>query len=195
MEKKKTKRQIAKPGDTIAIPLYNGKFMYARRYKSGMGFYDYITDEIIKDVNILKSKNILFHEGVYIDVLSSGVWPKIGKISFESEEESWGPVKCISNLPFNNGFRYSHKNTNYGDPTYKDCYDFEFSSVSERWHVEMRLIHYIETGKDHPRMWDRLAMPEFQIKQAWQDLYNPDILVDILAFEERIKKEKWYDDL
>lgn len=195
MEKKKTKRQIVKLGDILSIPLHGGKVMYARRYKDGMGFYDYITDEIIDNVDILKNKKLLFHTGVYIDVLSSGVWPKIGKIPFEKEDDEWGPVRCISNLPFNNGFRYSHKGNDYGGPTYKECYNLEFVSACDRWHIEMMLVHYTETGKYHPRIWDRLAMPEFQIKQAWQDLYSPDILVDVLAFQERMKKERWYDDL
>lgn len=175
---KKTNRQIVKPGDIMQIHLRNGKYMYARKFKDDTAFYDYISDTPINNIDILKDKKILFHVGVYRDIVSCGVWPKIGKIPFQNEDESYGDVQCIYDF-IGDRFQYYYKGKIYGNPSPKDCYNMDYVAAWDIGDIEERLIHYIEAGEDHPRMWESGSFADYkEPKKAWKDLFDRSIIVD-----------------
>ena len=193
MKKNKSlyKRQTCRPGDVLAIMLPIGKYMYLRELKESTSFSDFITDDLIDDVNILKDKKILFSVGVYRDVLNSGVWPKIGKIPFQKEEEMWGGIECVYDV-IGEKFQFYFKGQIYGNPSAKDCYNLEFVAAWDRGNIEERLMHYIKTGKDHPRIWDRWSLPVSDLKKAWGELYDEKILINVKELVEKAEKEKRY---
>jgi hypothetical protein len=185
MKQTKQKRQIVKPGDVVAIHLPNGKWMYGRQNKNSTGFYDYVTDELIDDISTLKDKKVLFDVDVYVRVLSSGVWPKIGKIPYEGENDCEGSVHFISHFPPHNTFQYIHNSNPYGNPSYTDCYDLEVASAWNQEHIEIRLMHYTETGRDHPRMWDKWFTMGMDLKTVWEDLYDFCAPIDVVEWRKK----------
>lgn len=86
-------KQIRKLGNVYAIPLPDGKYAYGRQYKDPcIGISKFISNKIIKKPDF---SEIDFFVGVYNDVLTSGIWPKVCNYPFESEEEAWGPPMYI----------------------------------------------------------------------------------------------------
>jgi len=184
-EATRTKRQIVKTGDVVAIPLWNNKWMYGRQYKVSTGFYDLPTDECIKDVEILRERKVLFYQGVYVRVLSSGRWPKIGKLPLTEIEQKTDIITCMGSGALAVHKFYSELlGKAYGNPSLQECYNLEHTAAWDYKSIEVRLMHYIETGEDHPRMWDGGPKLEAEVRGEWKELFDPKFLISPIDLEE-----------
>lgn len=54
----------------------NGRYAFGREFKHGLGIYDFVSPN--KENIPIGCNKFLFLVGVYRDVLTSGIWPKVG---------------------------------------------------------------------------------------------------------------------
>jgi hypothetical protein len=137
------KRQQATVGAFLKVPFEDTYHTYARILGRGTAFYDSRTNEEIADLNLIASKPILFIIAVYKDVITSGAWPKVGKLPL-SEELIVLPMKFIQDAITKVDFELYDPNTGTITPTTKDkCKGLERAAVWDKEHVEERLrSHY-----------------------------------------------------
>jgi len=80
------KRQRRTPGSIVKIDLKNGYYNYAQIVENGIAFFDiYTKDPELEDLSILLEKPVLFILEVYRDVISTGLWLKVGKLPIRED--------------------------------------------------------------------------------------------------------------
>ena len=138
------KRQRRTPGSIVKIDLKNGYYNYAQLLENGIAFFDiYTKDPELEDLSILLKKPILFIVSVYRDVISTGLWLKIGKLPIR-EDLKILPMECIQDALDDTIFRLYNPNTGeMTKATREECEGLETCAVWEAYHVESRLRdHY-----------------------------------------------------
>lgn len=140
----KMKRQRRTPGSIVKIDLKNGYYNYAQLLENGVAFFDiYTKDSELEDLSILLKKPILFIVEVYRDVISTGLWLKVGKLPIR-EDLKILPMQCMQDAL--NETRFELYNPNTGEvtkATREECEGLERCAVWEAHHVESRLRdHY-----------------------------------------------------
>lgn len=86
LEIKTPKRQQMTSGAILEIPINNEYYTYAQiLYKSQCAFFDFKSLSPIKDITILANLPVLFITNIYKEVVTKGVWQKIGKLPIRDE--------------------------------------------------------------------------------------------------------------
>jgi Immunity protein 26 len=125
-----------KLGDMLAIPLHDGRFVFGRVLNdASIGIYRYIAGS--KDEPPPTETDYLFVVGVYRDVLTSGQWPRIAHIPFETEEESWQPP-CVVCDPITGKRSIYHKGV-IRSASVAECKDLEPAAVWDKEHIIDRI--------------------------------------------------------
>ena len=85
----KPKRQRETVGSVIQIRIDNGYYVYAQILRLGQYvFFDYRSQELLKDLSVLNSANILFILSVDSYPVNVGRWLKVGKLPIRIEFEN-----------------------------------------------------------------------------------------------------------
>ena len=138
------KRQRRTPGSIVKIDLKNGYYNYAQLLENGIAFFDiYTKDPELEDLSILLEKPVLFIVSVYRDVISTGLWLKVGKLPIR-EDLKILPMQCIQDALNETQFELYNPNTGeVTKATREECEGLETCAVWEAYHVESRLRdHY-----------------------------------------------------
>ena len=86
LEIKTPKRQQMTSGAILEIPINNEYYTYAQiLYKSQCAFFDFKSLSPIKDITILADLPVLFITNIYKEVVTKGVWQKVGKLPIRDE--------------------------------------------------------------------------------------------------------------
>ena len=128
----------------MKINLKNGYYNYAQLLENGIAFFDiYTKDPELEDLSILLKKTILFIVSVYRDVISTGLWLKIGKLPIREDLKTL-PMQCIQDALDETQFELYNPNTGeMTKATREECEGLETCAVWEAYHVESRLRdHY-----------------------------------------------------
>ena len=138
------KRQRRTPGSIVKIDLKNGYYNYAQIVENGIAFFDiYTKNSELEDLSILLEKPVLFILEVYRDVISTGLWLKVGKLPIR-EDLKILPMQCIQDALDETQFELYNPNTGeVTKATREECEGLETCAVWEAYHVESRLRdHY-----------------------------------------------------
>ncbi|WP_320908658.1 MULTISPECIES: Imm26 family immunity protein [Bacteroides] len=138
------KRQRRTPGSIVKIDLKNGYYNYAQIVENGIAFFDiYTKDPELEDLSILLEKPVLFILEVYRDVISTGLWLKVGKLPIREDLKTL-PMQCIQDALDETQFELYNPNTGeVTKATREECEGLETCAVWEAYHVESRLRdHY-----------------------------------------------------
>lgn len=140
------KRQIITPGSILEIHIEKEYYVYAQILLNGLGyaFFDFKSKVRLMDLNTLLNCKVLFILMVYDDVITKGVWLKVGKLPIR-EELLIQPMKFIQDALNPDKFQLYNPNTGeISSATKKDCKGLERASVWEANHVEDRIRdHYL----------------------------------------------------
>ena len=137
------KRQKITIGSILEISIENSYYVYAQILgKASYVFFNLKSSEKLINLEILKNAKILFINAVYNDVVNSGRWLKVGKISIREDLKTF-PLKFI---------HWPHDKIKWGiyDPntgeirnsTKEECKGLEVAAVYEAEHIEERLSDY-----------------------------------------------------
>lgn len=74
----KSKRQRVKDGDILAIKIGHELYAFGRVIDGAIAVYNYTSEDMNKLPDI-EDRYFLFIVTVYVDVLSSGEWPRVGR--------------------------------------------------------------------------------------------------------------------
>ena len=131
------KRQRITKGAILKIPV-DDYFCCAQILNMGScAFFDcrfYNEDDI--DINVLKSAKVLFIVGVYSDIITRGIWEKIGKLPIRED------LVNLPNMYIRHGSRYDLYNPNTGEITpscREEAVGLECCAVWDDFHVVDRL--------------------------------------------------------
>lgn len=152
------KRQRITEGAILEINIENEYFIYAQILLKGLGyaFFDYKSKDMIKDLNYLLECKVLFIIAVYDDVVTKGVWKKIGKLPIR-HDLLIQPMKFIQDpYDFNKCDLYDPNTGEVTPATKGECTNLERAAVWEANHVEDRIKdHYL----GRPNVWvERLKL-------------------------------------
>ena len=128
----------------MKINLKNGYYNYAQIVENGIAFFDiYTKDPELEDLSILLEKPVLFILEVYRDVISTGLWLKVGKLPIREDLKTL-PMQCIQDALDETQFELYNPNTGeVTKATREECEGLETCAVWEAYHVESRLRdHY-----------------------------------------------------
>ena len=128
----------------MKIDLKNGYYNYAQIVENGIAFFDiYTKDPELEDLSILLEKPVLFILEVYRDVISTGLWLKVGKLPIREDLKTL-PMQCIQDALNETQFELYNPNTGeVTKATREECEGLETCAVWEAYHVESRLRdHY-----------------------------------------------------
>lgn len=144
------KRQKATQGSIIQIQA-RGYYYYAQILSHGYCvFFDYQSVSPIDNISRLLDCPELFTICVYSDVISSGSWPKIGKLKIR---EDCQPLRMQYIYHNYEPYAFEIYNPNTGEirpSTKEECRGLECCAVWDKHHIEDRLSDYYE-GK--PCLW------------------------------------------
>jgi len=172
----KSSRQRIKEGDIVAIPLSNGRYAFGREFSHGLGIYDYVaTSKELLPTNI---NRFLFIVDVYRDVMTSGIWQKIGadkQIDINSPKNHKGFVIDLIN---GNYEIYDFETGTSRKSSMQECHGLERVAAWDAEHITQRIEDTLNRNKS-----------DLLNSQNWV----PDLLViDANGnIEKRIKFEEW----
>ena len=144
------KRQQRTVGAVVRIDLGNGQFSFARILdKANYAFYDVITRDKDTGINAILDRPILFILSVYNDVVTKGLWEKVGYAPLENALKIL-PKKYIQDKHTGKVELYD-TNTGIITPSSLDqVAGLECAAVWESNHVEERIRdHYA----NRPNVW------------------------------------------
>ena len=144
-----TKQRRTK-GSILEIKLDIGKYSYAQDLDVDVLFFDIYLNEPLKDINILNDFEPLFFLGIYNDVITSGRWPKVGKLPIK-RKYLIVPMKFIQDPLNRRKFEIYDPNTGkISQASKEECLGLECAAVWEGHHVEDRIRdHYLGV----PNIW------------------------------------------
>jgi hypothetical protein len=123
-------------GDVLAIPLNKGRFAFCRVLKDAcIGVYRHVAAR--KEAPPPPDTEYLFVVGVYRDVLTSGQWPLVARVPFESEEEAWPPPHVVRDPIDGKCSIYHHGQMRPAAPT--ECDGLEEAAVWEKEEILDRI--------------------------------------------------------
>lgn len=138
------KRQRITLGSVLEINIENKYYTYAQILHEVCVFFDYRSKEKISDFSILQEVPILFFLGVYNDVITKGIWPKVGKMPIRND------CKVVPNMFIQDSMhpdRFEIYITETGEivpATKEECIGLERCAVWDSNHVEDRIRdHYL----------------------------------------------------
>lgn len=137
-------KQRITEGAVLEINIGGEYYVYAQILSKGLGyvFFDFKSNEKLKDLNILLSSNVLFILMVYNDIINDSVWTKIGKLPIRNDLLIQ-PMKFIQDNLNQNSFEIYNPNTGeISSATRKECEGLERAAVWEAIHVEERIRDY-----------------------------------------------------
>jgi len=133
------KRQQRTIGAIIKIDLGKGFYSYGQILKEDIVFFDIYAQNDLVDLSILLKTPVLFYLGVYNDVITSGRWVKVGKLSIKEEFEIV-PLKFIQDSLKPDQFEiYDPNSGEIRKSTKAECKGLECAAVWEAEEVEERL--------------------------------------------------------
>ena len=138
------KRQRITEGSILEIDIEGQYFVYAQVLSKGLGyaFFDFKTKEKLNDFGILLNSKILFIIMLYNDVITKGIWLKVGKLPIRNDLLIQ-PMKYIQdNLNPNNFELYNPNTGEITKATRKECEGLEYAAVWEANHVKDRIRDY-----------------------------------------------------
>lgn len=142
------KRQKETIGSIVEIDLKNGNYTYAQLLENGTVFFDYLSKEPLKNLEILNNSKILFIVTVYKDVITHGYWLKVGKLPIRKEFEVL-PMKFIQDGLDSKIFRLYDPNTGKMlSATKEECKGLERAAVWEADAIENRIKDYYEGNEN-----------------------------------------------
>lgn len=141
--KKNMKRQRITIGSILEINIEGKYYVYAQILgKAAYAFFDYKSSEKLTDFSNLQKTPILFIIAVYNDVITSGYWPKVGKIEIR-ENLRVQPMQFIQDPIKPDNFSLYNPNSGEIVPTTRDkIKGLERAAVWEASHVEERIRDY-----------------------------------------------------
>lgn len=170
------KRQRIKEGDVVAIPLSDGRFAFGREFEHGLGIYDFISNT--KDDFPIGINRFLFITGVYRDVLSSGIWPKV---TTDQRIEKNSPKKLTGftiDLISGSYEQYDYESGKSKRASLEECVGLERVSAWDSDHIVKRIEDTIKKEKS-----------SFLDEQGWvPDILELDAKGNIV---KRIKFDDW----
>lgn len=136
------KRQRATKGSIIQLHV-NGYYYYGQILIMGnCSFFDYRSTTPLEDLWILLERPVLFTICVYRDVISSGCWPKVGKLPIRDDLLPL-KMKYIHHDYGSLEFELYNPNTGEVFPSSKEeCRGLECCAIWDQNHVEDRLSDY-----------------------------------------------------
>ena len=138
---KKQRRII---GAILKIDLHNGYHSYGRILdKANYAFYEIMTKDDIRDVNLIVTLPVLFILGVYNDVITSNRWVIIGKKTLEDYLKVL-PMEFIQDSETLELEIYDCNSGEIRPSTKEECEGLECAAVWEATHVEERIIDFFE---------------------------------------------------
>lgn len=135
------KRQRVKPGDVLRIKLDDGKHSYALVLKSPLvAFFDHLAEREL-NMDEVAALPVAFKIWVYGQYLSSGGWPRVGKIALSND---WlRPPFMFKQDAITGALAVYHNDfadTNYERPaTLAECEGLERAAIWAGSHIENRL--------------------------------------------------------
>ena len=137
------KRQRETVGAILEIPIYGEYYAYAQIIPHGLcAFFDYRSREPLHDFSVLETVPVLFIIGVYTQVITQGVWLKVGKLPVRKEFEI-APMEYIYDMV---GKKFEQYDPNTGEitPSTKEiARGREAAAVWDNNHIEDRIRdHY-----------------------------------------------------
>jgi len=146
------KRQRIIEGSILEINIENQYFVYAQILKKGLGyaFFDFKSFEKLIDISILNKAKVIFIVMVYNDVITKGIWVKIGKLDIRDELKEL-PMQFIQDSQNPSNFEIYNPNTGeISKATKEQCLGLECTAVWEANHVEDRIRDYFNSI---PNIW------------------------------------------
>lgn len=125
----------------MEIDIEGEYFVYAQVLSKGLGyaFFDFRTKKKLNSFDILLSSKVLFIVMVYNDIITKGVWLKVGKLSIRNDLLIQ-PMKYIQdNLNSDNFELYNPNTGEITKSTRKECEGLECAAVWEANHIQDRI--------------------------------------------------------
>jgi hypothetical protein len=141
------KKQKRTPGSIVKVPLDNGFHIYARVLGVDLAFYDLLTREEIKDLQIIISSPILFITTVNYYAITKGLWTKVGKVSLEDFPVTI-PPQFVQN-PLNPDQFFIEENGIRRNASKDECQGLERSAVWTPEGIQKRLNDYYKGRKNY----------------------------------------------
>ncbi len=137
-------KQRITEGAILEINIDNQYYVYAQILTKGLGyaFFDLKSKLKIQDLTILQKANILFIVTVYNDIITQGIWVKVGKLPIRNNLLVQ-PMKYIQDIQNPNNFELYNPNTGeIKKATREQCVGLECAAVWEANHVVDRIRDY-----------------------------------------------------
>ena len=150
------KKQRWAVGAIIKIPIGKGRYSYGQLLSMGsIAVFEHL-DDGSTDLTSLTGKSILFIVTIYANVIPSGRWEKVGKLTLRPSLEKL-PLKFIQDsLKLENVELYDPNDGTIKKATKEKCVGLEAASVWAAEHIESRILDHFE-GKQN--VWvERLAL-------------------------------------
>jgi len=147
-----TRRQRIIEGSILEINIENQYFAYAQILKKGLGyaFFNFKSFEKLLDISVLNKAKVIFIVMVYNDVITKGIWVKIGKLDIRDELKEL-PMQFIQDSQNPNNFEIYNPNTGeISKATKEQCLGLECAAVWEANHIEDRIRDYYNSI---PNVW------------------------------------------
>lgn len=138
------KKQRITVGSILEINIENKYYVYAQILgKAGYAFFDFKTEDKLKDYSVLLEKPILFITNVYNGVITHGHWLKVGSIEIR-EDLKEQPLQFIQDALHLDIFQlYDPNSGEIKAATKEQIKGLERASVWEAKHIEDRIRdHY-----------------------------------------------------
>ena len=137
-------RQRITEGAILEINIEGEYFVYAQILSKGLGyaFFDFKSSKKIIDFSTLLNCKVLFIITVYNDVVTKGIWLKVGKLPIRNDL-ILQPMKFIQDSLNSNKFELYNPNTGeITRATREQCKGLECAAVWEANHVVDRIRDY-----------------------------------------------------
>ncbi|MGJ3234667.1 Imm26 family immunity protein [Marivirga sp.] len=143
------KKQKITIGDIVEIKIESNFYCYAQILpNAGYAFFDIKSSSPIDNIEKLNDVPILFILSVYNDVITEGLWLKVGKLPIRDTLKQQ-PLQFIQDQLNPDKFELYNPNTGESKQAEKgDCKGLERASVWEAEEVEERLLDHFKGRKN-----------------------------------------------
>lgn len=152
------KRQRYTIGAIVEMYIDNNYYVYGQLLPQlSIAVFDYKTADHLTDITKLQMVPVLFIVAIYPDIISKGIWPKIGKLDIRKDLQTL-PMEFIYDVIAD---RFKLYNPNTGEitrATKNQCIHLERAAVWAQNHVEDRIRdHYAGV----PNIWVEMERKVF----------------------------------
>ena len=144
------KRQRITEGAILEIKIENEYYVYAQILKNKLGyaFFDFRSNQRLVELDVLLKCKILFILMVYNDIITEGIWRKVGVLPIR-QDLLVQPFKFIQDYDKPDNFElYNPNNGDIIKANKAECIGLERASVWEAKHVEDRIRDYYLGAKN-----------------------------------------------